>query len=790
MLLGAKVVPRDKAVLKQGGGDGDGSGSDGSPGKARTKRSSSSKRRDKEEKRRRRHRRRSRRRSDSSEEGSGDSVDEEEEEELSRSKRRRKRGRRGRRDFSDEDESSAESDEGRGSGKGKRGGAASSDDDDEDEEEEEMGGDGTRASEVVRKEMGLEWMLKSASTSQPEGSRAQRADNDEEKFEATNEEVKKPNPKEMNPYMRDNGSGYPDEATAAKAASQLLASSVVGDGGASWRLKALKRAKEQAAREGRKIEEVVEERWGSLGHLAASVSTSRIAPSYAHLQAIRARKAGQANNSEKSSKVDQQEDQRGEESGGGRQYLQGVSSRDHAMRKPRPDSVTWKKNRQNMSSEDRTLISSALASINKFSNDGSFMDKISNHDSKNTNASNVEKRDSEQKAHQESSKISSSVSTQRQESSKISSSVNTQKQESSKISYSVSTQKLNANQLAAKVLQLRMKGKHEEADQLSREMETVLENQSASVEEPRHVKENSSTRHTIKPSAADRRKREEDADLHLANKIMHNKQYNMSKSVEDEYEYGDAPTKKGKRTREAQQDNRSTRRPILTQKERCLYCFENPSRPKHLVIAIGNFTYLMLPQFEPLVPGHCVILPLQHESSTRTVDKNVWEEIRNFKKCLLKMFAQQDKDVVFMETVISLVKQQRHCMIECIPVPCEVSNKAPMYFKKAIDEAEEEWSQHEMKKLIPTSGNLRQCIPENFAYFHVEFGLDRGFVHVIDDESKFGAGFGLNVLRGVLRLPGEDMHRRRRHESMDNQKQAVAGFMKDWEPFDWTKQLE
>jgi len=50
----------------------------------------------------------------------------------------------------------------------------------------------------------------------------------------------------------------------------------------------------------------------------------------------------------------------------------------------------------------------------------------------------------------------------------------------------------------------------------------------------------------LKPSAADRRRREEDADLHLANKIMHNKQYNMSKSIEDEYDFGDAPTKKDK----------------------------------------------------------------------------------------------------------------------------------------------------------------------------------------------------------------------------------------------------
>ena len=74
-----------------------------------------------------------------------------------------------------------------GSRRGKRRGSVS--DDEDEEKEEEMGGDGLRASEVVRKEMGLEWMLKSASTSQPESGRAQRADNEEEKFEAANEEV-------------------------------------------------------------------------------------------------------------------------------------------------------------------------------------------------------------------------------------------------------------------------------------------------------------------------------------------------------------------------------------------------------------------------------------------------------------------------------------------------------------------------------------------------------------------------------------------------------------------------
>jgi hypothetical protein len=60
---------------------------------------------------------------------------------------------------------------------------------------------------------------------------------------------------------------------------------------------------------------------------------------------------------------------------------------------------------------------------------------------------------------------------------------------------------------------------------------------------------------------------------------------------------------------------------------------------------------------------------------------------------------------------------------------------------------------------------------------------------VIDDESRFSAGFGLKFIRGVLSLPVEDMHRRRRHASADDQKRAAVSFMKGWEPFDWTKQL-
>lgn len=74
-------------------------------------------------------------------------------------------------------------------------------------------------------------------------------------------------------------------------------------------------------------------------------------------------------------------------------------------------------------------------------------------------------------------------------------------------------------------------------------MEAVLEDGDISVDEPSHETGRISIRHTIKLISAERKKGEEDADLHAANKIIHSKHYNVSRSIEDEYELGDAPSR-------------------------------------------------------------------------------------------------------------------------------------------------------------------------------------------------------------------------------------------------------
>lgn len=84
---------------------------------------------------------------------------------------------------------------------------------------------------------------------------------------------------------------------------------------------------------------------------------------------------------------------------------------------------------------------------------------------------------------------------------------------------------------------------------------------------------------------------------------------------------------------------------------------------------------------------------------------------------------------------------------------------------------------------------LRGSIPPNFAYFHVEFGLSAGFVHVLDDEESFDAAFGRNILIGLLGLPPEDMHRRAHEDGTGVQQKRAAQFADAFAPYDWTQQL-
>ena len=58
-----------------------------------------------------------------------------------------------------------------------------------------------------------------------------------------------------------------------------------------------------------------------------------------------------------------------------------------------------------------------------------------------------------------------------------------------------------------------------------------------------------------------------------------------------------------------------------------------------------------------------------------------------------------------------------------------------------MQECEAEWAHN--KKLITLSRErgLRRSVPKGLPYFHVGFGTDEGFAHVIEDERDFPGNF-------------------------------------------------
>ncbi|XP_027059866.1 CWF19-like protein 2 [Pocillopora damicornis] len=228
-------------------------------------------------------------------------------------------------------------------------------------------------------------------------------------------------------------------------------------------------------------------------------------------------------------------------------------------------------------------------------------------------------------------------------------------------------------------------------------------------------------------------------------------------------------------------------RQLAAQLARCRFCFENPDIAKHLIIAIGLKVYLALPLHESLTEGHCLIIPMQHCSAATMLDEDVWSEIQIYKKGLTRMFEEKEEDVVFIETHKQL-RKQHHMIIECIPLPKEVGDMSPVYFKKAILESDTEWAQN--VKLVDTrKKGLRVSIPKGLPYFSVEFGLDGGFAHVIEDEALFPLYFGKEIIGGMLDLEPQRWRNPRR-ENFEHHKRKVLQFADWWKPYDWTRKIE
>nr|XP_053640069.1 CWF19-like protein 2 [Cherax quadricarinatus] len=218
--------------------------------------------------------------------------------------------------------------------------------------------------------------------------------------------------------------------------------------------------------------------------------------------------------------------------------------------------------------------------------------------------------------------------------------------------------------------------------------------------------------------------------------------------------------------------------------ESCQWCFDNKEMPKHLIVALGTKSYVCLPPHESLTPGHCLIVPIHHVACSVQADEDLWSEIQIFRKSIVKMFNSRGEDCIFFETVKRL-KYYPHMALNCVSLPREMGDMAPIYFKKAIMECEAEWAQN--KKLVDLKNrDVRKAVPKGLPYFFVDFAMDAGFAHVIEDEQEFPNNFAQEIVGGMLDLDSH-LWRKPRRENFDAQRRKVMEFSRWYKEFDPTQ---
>uniref|UniRef100_A0A0N5BMA2 CwfJ_C_2 domain-containing protein n=1 Tax=Strongyloides papillosus TaxID=174720 RepID=A0A0N5BMA2_STREA len=163
-----------------------------------------------------------------------------------------------------------------------------------------------------------------------------------------------------------------------------------------------------------------------------------------------------------------------------------------------------------------------------------------------------------------------------------------------------------------------------------------------------------------------------------------------------------------------------------------------------------------------------------------------------WRKGLVAMWKSEGMDCVFLETYKKSTNKYHHIMIEAIPLPEEIGELAPIYFKKALSESGSEWSDN--KKLFDMSKegkkDVRNVIPKNFSYFTIDFGLQSGFVHVIEDDETFSSSFAHEILCGMLDLDSK-YWRNMSYTSMEQQIKKRDAFKQQWfNGFDWTERAK
>jgi hypothetical protein len=222
---------------------------------------------------------------------------------------------------------------------------------------------------------------------------------------------------------------------------------------------------------------------------------------------------------------------------------------------------------------------------------------------------------------------------------------------------------------------------------------------------------------------------------------------------------------------------------------RCPLCLEGGTLARERVVSRGRYFSLLVPPTGQRFPGHLVLAPNSHTVSARALEEEEYAELNDFKAALHRYYTSIGEGVVFLETAILPGSAKRrataaaHAVLHVVSMEAELALDAPLFFRKAMQEAEE-WTTNQA--LIDTAGKgLRRCIPLGFSYFHVSWA-GGGFLHPIEETSEFPPDFGLDVACGMLGEGPVGFGRKEAKRTLKEEEAIALEIRAAFSPFDPT----
>ncbi|XP_073234867.1 CWF19-like protein 1 isoform X3 [Porites lutea] len=205
----------------------------------------------------------------------------------------------------------------------------------------------------------------------------------------------------------------------------------------------------------------------------------------------------------------------------------------------------------------------------------------------------------------------------------------------------------------------------------------------------------------------------------------------------------------------------------------CWFCLGSPQVEKHLVVSVGDDSYVALAK-GGLVPDHVLICPIGHFESTVKLSEDVLMEIEKYKRALRRLFHSEGKSCVIFERNF----YTQHLQLQVVPVP-----------QTEVDELKDIFKEHgDQNSLpirdVPANTELKQFVPVGAPYFVAEFDNGERLLHRVTHKMPLQFGREVVASPSLLNMP-DRVDWKACKVSLEEEKKMAAEFRKKFQPFDF-----